>query len=380
MEKPRQRRQSFLDVDFTVPTLEQQLKQGTGAAYDEKRETEAQSVVVPLAPGLEVAPDIGTGVNSPDLANVSQTVRNIIGDVDVKTAVAHAKEGGYLLKYCRNRLKKPHDRFFWVDMETLALRWTSPQRRKKNSDTLMPLTSVDLILPGEDSDFFKKKKKEERALGIELIENRNKLRIVCQTYGDWRLWIRGLLYAHQKAITKRKRSSSLTNEYIRRIWTDADVDQSGSIQFNELIYLLQQLKVQMDLRYAEKLFCYYDDDGSHVLEYDEFKQLLHRLLTHEDVLTYFDHFKNAASRVMTKESYRQFLLEVQHTAPAGLPAELNFMEDMRDPFKKQEGLTDWGFSLLLTSDANSILHVSFRLLHHTATPENAVPGHDTTVA
>ena len=266
MDRPlAPRRPSLKDVDFTVPTLEQQLKQVTDGPTVEKVEAPVNPYIEALIPGLEEAPQ-GDAV-SPDLANVSKAIRDLIGDVDVKTAVSYAKEGGYLLKHCRNRLKKPHDRLFWVDMEVLAIRWTSPQKRKKASETIIYLTDVDLILPGEDSDYFKKRKKEERALGIELVAHTSKLRVVCKNYPEWRMWLRGLLYAHQKALTKRKRTSSLTNEYIRKIWLTADQDNSGSIQFNELIDLLQQLHVQMDLRYAEKLFCSYDEDGSHVLEY-----------------------------------------------------------------------------------------------------------------
>ncbi|KAH0480621.1 MAG: hypothetical protein KVP17_001807 [Porospora cf. gigantea B] len=355
MDRPlAPRRPSLKDVDFTVPTLEQQLKQVTDGPTVEKVEAPVNPYIEALIPGLEEAPQ-GDAV-SPDLANVSKAIRDLIGDVDVKTAVSYAKEGGYLLKHCRNRLKKPHDRLFWVDMEVLAIRWTSPQKRKKASETIIYLTDVDLILPGEDSDYFKKRKKEERALGIELVAHTSKLRVVCKNYPEWRMWLRGLLYAHQKALTKRKRTSSLTNEYIRKIWLTADQDNSGSIQFNELIDLLQQLHVQMDLRYAEKLFCSYDEDGSHVLEYDEFKQLLHRLLTHEDILVYFDMFKHSAQRVMTAENYQQFLLEVQKTPPSSIPDAMKHLNGMGDPFRKNKNLTDWGFSLLLTSEANSIIH------------------------
>lgn len=41
-----------------------------------------------------------------EMAVVSDTVRQIIADVDVKAAVATLKEGKFLLKYCRNSLRK----------------------------------------------------------------------------------------------------------------------------------------------------------------------------------------------------------------------------------------------------------------------------------
>eukprot|EP00380_Ascogregarina_taiwanensis_P002065 284819562_1 len=105
---------------------------------------------------------------------VSESVRNAIADVDVKIAVAMLKEGTFLLKYCHNSFRKvgaktavdadpyhahvcifcfPHQRLFWVDMETLTLRWVSPKKGPKRTQIF--LTDVDRIVAGVDSDFWR---------------------------------------------------------------------------------------------------------------------------------------------------------------------------------------------------------------------------------
>lgn len=54
--------------------------------------------------------EVNLGEQSPapggEIAVVSETVRQVLADVDVKAAVATLKEGKFLLKYCQNSLRK----------------------------------------------------------------------------------------------------------------------------------------------------------------------------------------------------------------------------------------------------------------------------------
>lgn len=67
----------------------------------------------------------------------------------------------------------------------------------------------------------------ERRLGIELLCHGRRLRIMCSHHDEWKIWLRGLLHAHQKAMAKRKRAGSLTNDFIRKQWALADLDHNG---------------------------------------------------------------------------------------------------------------------------------------------------------
>eukprot|EP01069_Polyplicarium_translucidae_P012979 Polyplicarium_translucidae@DN694_c0_g1_i2.p1 len=287
---------------------------------------------------------------------ISESVQQLIADVKVKSAVQKLKEGTFLIKYCQNSFSKPHERMFWVDMEVLAIKWESP--KKNATKTTISLTDVDRIVPGEESDFWRGKNKsaEERALGIELLSPVRRLRLVCSNQEQWKTWMKGLLYAHQKAITKRKRAASLTNDFIRQQWEQADLDQSGSIQPNELIHLLQKLNCRADVRYAEQLFDSFDMDGSRVLEYDEFKNLIHSILTHEDILVYFEQFKQADKQFMAEDGFRAFLHEIQSMPASQVDEAAEHATKLQEPFARPEGLTNLGFNLLLSSEFNSIVN------------------------
>lgn len=47
------------------------------------------------------------------------------------------------------------------------------------------------------------------------------------------------------------------------------------MSFYELVHLLQRLNCRADVRYAEQLFDQFDEDGSCVLEFHEFKLVSH---------------------------------------------------------------------------------------------------------
>lgn len=75
----------------------------------------------------------------------------------------------------------------------------------------------------------------ERRLGIELLrQGGRKLRIVCSQHDEWKVWLRGLLHAHQKAMAKRKRAGSLTNDFIRKQWALADLDKNGTFVYSDM--------------------------------------------------------------------------------------------------------------------------------------------------
>lgn len=288
------------------------------------------------------------------MAVVSDAVREALIDIDVKNAVNALMTGTYLRKYCYARFRKPHYLFFWVDMETLALKWKSP--KKKYWRTQIFLADVERIVPGVDSDFWRKKSSTERQLGIELLCHGRKLRLCCTELQEWKVWLRGLLYVHQKAAVKRRRATSLTNDFIMKQWALADLDKNGSMSFYELVHLLQRLNCRADIRYAERLFEQFDADGSSVLEFDEFKQLIHTLLTHEALMDYFEQYKDKKTDTLTERGFRAFLLRVQHTPEHLLEEQVQAMYTLGNPFLNGDGLTNIGFNMLLTSEFNSLMN------------------------
>eukprot|EP00917_Polyrhabdina_sp_WS-2016_P032422 GHVP01069147.1.p1 GENE.GHVP01069147.1~~GHVP01069147.1.p1 ORF type:complete len:785 (+),score=120.86 GHVP01069147.1:1362-3716(+) len=310
-------------------------------------------------------PDKNESDESPKADDITETVegfvlsaktREKIESVDVLKAIKKLKEGAHLLKYCANAFKKPHTRAFTLDMETLSIKWVSPKKSPK--ETTIPMTIVERIIPGSDSDFFRVKADRQR--GIEIISTKRKLHLLCPNMASWQFWLRGLLYAHRKALTKRKFAATVENDFIRKQWNEADIDGSGSVQFSELIQLMQKLNLKADVLYAEMLFLSFDEDGSHCLEYDEFKAFLHKLLTHEDLQHLFDKYKTKAEEVTEKE-FRRFLVEIQNTSNA--EESINTMRLLDEPFRNKNSLTDLGFNVLMASDFNSIMDPAKRVVY-----------------
>lgn len=73
-------------------------------------------------------------------------------------------------------------------------------------------------------------------------------------------------------------------EFCKRVFKLFLLCVTGSMSFCELIQLLQRLNCRADIRYAERLFEQFDEDGSSLLEFDEFRRVgsMSLFVTYED--------------------------------------------------------------------------------------------------
>lgn len=194
------------------------------------------------------------------------SLRADIAATDVKLAVQHIKSGEYVLKYARNpfsrkvgsraacpakypshsgggalvsthsrHLQSPHQRLLIVNMEQTRwrLQWESPKKRRTKS--AIYFSDVVKIVPGVSSSYFavsapvpilqrrshrpiffkgQNKKLADRELGIEVIATTMKLRIRCTVQKSWKMWMRGLLYTHQKTMNREENVRSIASASI----------------------------------------------------------------------------------------------------------------------------------------------------------------------
>eukprot|EP00922_Rhytidocystis_sp_ex-Travisia-forbesii_P052417 GHVS01077747.1.p1 GENE.GHVS01077747.1~~GHVS01077747.1.p1 ORF type:complete len:836 (-),score=84.50 GHVS01077747.1:98-2605(-) len=282
---------------------------------------------------------------------VSERIRLKIGDVSVPDAIAALKDGKFLLKWCSSGLVKPHRRFFWLDMETIALRWSSP--KKPPAKTAMFLSEVRRVAPGEDCDFWRNRAEKEYA--IELSGNR-KLRLACETVEEWRIWMTGLLHAHQTAVNRRAIAQNFASDFITRQWDKADTEKAGHLTLSKLVNLVHSLNVHVELRHVETLFRKHDTDSSGVLEYANFRNLLEELVWREALQPHFDAYRDEHTQTISIAGYRRFLQDVQLVdEPEEFERSCQQISEFAEPFRDEGGLTSIGFHCLLCSENNSLM-------------------------
>lgn len=128
-------------------------------------------------------------------------------------------------------------------MESLRITWESGVDRKKTKLKWISFLDVEKITPGENSDRWKvnsneiilknlnmllqRFKEKERKLGFEVDTQFKSYKFIIGNSYEWKLWLRGLLYAQNKAVVKRKRIGWLEDSVLKDLWLEADADNSG---------------------------------------------------------------------------------------------------------------------------------------------------------
>eukprot|EP00923_Selenidium_pygospionis_P008102 GHVN01013730.1.p1 GENE.GHVN01013730.1~~GHVN01013730.1.p1 ORF type:complete len:1058 (-),score=161.15 GHVN01013730.1:875-4048(-) len=305
---------------------------------------------------------------------MSNRLRTLIKGVDVVNAMKACSEGREVVKYCRPSQSmqmcccccvgkgRKHSRFFFIDEDLLALRWHSPKKNHTKSGIL--LSTVERIVPGFDSDFWGSKKPEGTNpqdmpnFGIELVNPRRALRIELASFDEWRTWITALLHHHHAAIQKRVRSLPFTADFVRRQWDMSDLDESGTVCRDEVLKMLRRMNFGVDKTYVDELIDEFDVDESGVIDYQEFSEMMSKLLTQPDVQELFNVYCDDRTHLtMTPTAYTEFLKDIQKCSESEFVEEIEKIRTLPDTHLTPAGeLTATGFNSLLMSNANSLVH------------------------
>eukprot|EP01054_Gregarina_sp_Poly1_P000879 Gregarina_sp_Poly_1__878@NODE_120_length_13597_cov_92_383592_g107_i0_p2_GENE_NODE_120_length_13597_cov_92_383592_g107_i0NODE_120_length_13597_cov_92_383592_g107_i0_p2_ORF_typecomplete_len513_score57_94PIPLCX/PF00388_19/7_9e25Mcp5_PH/PF12814_7/1_9e05EFhand_7/PF13499_6/0_0066EFhand_7/PF13499_6/82EFhand_10/PF14788_6/0_00042EFhand_10/PF14788_6/1_3e04EFhand_like/PF09279_11/6_1e03EFhand_like/PF09279_11/0_0013EFhand_4/PF12763_7/0_28EFhand_4/PF12763_7/2_1e03EFhand_4/PF12763_7/9_7e02_NODE_120_length_1359 len=304
--------------------------------------------------------------------NLPREVQETLSGTDVKSALAHIREGEYVLKYCRNPLKnvarhhQPHQRLLRVNIEHTrwCIQWESP--KKKRFRSCIRFSDIIAILPGVSSSFFQTKSEDDRQLGVEIIATTGKLRFRCTVLKSWKLWLKGLVYTYQKSMARDTKSEKAANIAISRLWALADPSHQGSLQQHEVLNLMRCIQVKADVRYTMDLFNKYNLDGSSSLEYQEFETVFRRLLICSEVMSKFDEYAENKGEFLTQKEYAQFLQDSQALSHQHSEEEAARVSSLIHPLLKFEdnSVSDLAFNILLMSDYNSIFDPAKSCLHH----------------
>lgn len=212
---------------------------------------------------------------------VSDVISRLFKEIDMKKVVRDVKAGASLIKYCRKRLVKPHERFFQINMDFLVIRWQSP--RKTLQDSQIYFSDVQCILPGVNADFWtdstaqtqsppptpnrsslsieleekdqnKYKDKGEAKRAIEIRSTHRVLRLVCPTAEVWETWFVGLIFAHKQSLLRDAREGLLSSTYVAKQWAALDLSGDGRLSRDEFARLLEQQEITTDPAIIDSIF------------------------------------------------------------------------------------------------------------------------------
>jgi len=288
--------------------------------------------------------------------------------------------------------------WFYVDPDTDELRWHPMNVKgeklanKTNNGVVgrLPLTDIhrvqSLVLDHKEDDdtssrhrrrrrmkraaahmlhhrphLFHRKSKPENH--FEVIHQEGKLKLMALTPDTKKQWVTGLqhLVYLQHVSMRGMNVEAMSRHMFRR----ADRSGDGKIDRNEFLQLCNQLGINCKSRmhwHWGKLFDKYDEDNNGEITEDEFVAMFQNLMFKEVLHKDFDTYSE--NQVMSEEGLRNFLIEVQQekTSNAAVDA-AKLMEDIQkiDGAKSavdtdKGGLTKLGFSLLMASESNLLIH------------------------
>lgn len=155
---------------------------------------------------------------------------------------------------------------------------------------------------------------EDRCFSLILSPKHETLDLVARNPNDCDLWVRGL--SHLVANCKNTRRDQEHERWLRDQFQKADVNKSGSLNFQECQGLLKQLNITMDKRHCRTLFNaanykQHKVDGEDVLDREEFVTFYHSLLSRPDLDAIFKTYAGHTMNVMGPEQLHRFLTHEQ---------------------------------------------------------------------
>ncbi|XP_064476750.1 1-phosphatidylinositol 4,5-bisphosphate phosphodiesterase eta-2-like isoform X2 [Ornithodoros turicata] len=207
---------------------------------------------------------------------------------------------------------------------------------------------------------------EDTCFSLILAPKQNTLDLVAHTPNECDLWVRGL--RHIVANCKTQRREQDYERWLKEQFQHADVNDNGSLNFNEIQGLLKQLNISMDKRYSRFLFNAANFkqnkvDGEDVLDPEEFVKFYYSLLSRPDIEKIFKQYTAPNMSIMGPEELQKFLLKEQKTEVSITECK-QLVENFRRDKELPEGVLGLaGFRDILLSDDHDIFKKECRRVY-----------------
>lgn len=274
-----------------------------------------------------------------------------------------------------------------MDVQNLRLSY-KPSRRRFCSvkRTSYDLYEIDEVRTGWNTDVFNKMEskfrrklqssfhphlrsvlKEENCLSVIFAGPApSVVDLICPCKNVRDAWIRGL--NHLLAICKSSQKELEYDRWLKEQVRNADVNNNGSLNFEECLTLLNQLNVSMDRKDAQRLF---DEsnfrkvkiDGEDALDPEEFVHFYRALLRRPEIEELMKSYSVSRSTILDAEELQNFLRKEQKVH---LP--LSECQHVINKFEPEEGrlqgyMSLKGFEEMLLSVDHDIFNKKHRIIY-----------------
>ena len=72
-------------------------------------------------------------------------------------------------------------------------------------------------------------------------------------------------------------------------------------------------------------------------------QLIHRLLTHQDLMEYFELYRDKRLQTVTEDGFKRFLMDIQKVPPHLIESQVEQMRGLEEPFVKEVAIGRFAF-------------------------------------
>eukprot|EP00288_Rhodomonas_lens_P005909 CAMPEP_0177718304 /NCGR_PEP_ID=MMETSP0484_2-20121128/15506_1 /TAXON_ID=354590 /ORGANISM="Rhodomonas lens, Strain RHODO" /LENGTH=811 /DNA_ID=CAMNT_0019230461 /DNA_START=59 /DNA_END=2494 /DNA_ORIENTATION=+ len=127
------------------------------------------------------------------------------------------------------------------------------------------------------TNFQKNANKDEDSRSFSIITHKRSLDLVAETESMARLWVRTLRLLRRGGAAAHAANSFMN--YTDEQWFRADTDRSGTLEIDEVIKLMRKMNITCSDKEIKKLVKKYDMDENHVLDREEFGEMMKELFS-----------------------------------------------------------------------------------------------------
>jgi len=290
----------------------------------------------------------------------SEDVERLLAELSQGTALQKVKSSTRLLQ-----------RTFYLNMNDMTFYYDGSQ--KKGRDTNIRISKIREVRLGE-KDYSKKFKDLDPGLCfvVFLGASHKILYLKAATKEIRDKWVRGLKYAMQMEQLAEQRS--VQDKWVREAFQMADKNKDGSLDFEEILKLLNTLNANIGKKYAREMFDAADTNknvekgGRSVLDRDEFvnfyRALTKRVELDEIFLTY-----SRGKGFMTIHDILTFLRDGQKNITASEDECRVIIDNFEPdgPSKQKDQLSEIGFRNYLIADRQHMFNPAHKVVYQDMT-------------
>ncbi|XP_072522733.1 1-phosphatidylinositol 4,5-bisphosphate phosphodiesterase delta-3-A-like [Salminus brasiliensis] len=192
---------------------------------------------------------------------------------------------------------------------------------------------------------------EDQCLTIVFKKGRKCLDLQCHSRKEaqhWACGIRGLQNKENK-MSKSEKLNSWIHAYLKK----ADLDEDGTMDFEEVKTLLQMINIDLNEQYAFTLFQECDQSGNSRLELDEIEQFCRALLRRPELDELFFRYSGDGC-VLSIENLQTFLNDQGEDSTLVCVQSLIETYELNEQAKEKQQMTANGLTMYMLSKENDV--------------------------